>query len=140
MELTGEYRISAPRETVWKAILDPEVLKRCIPGCKELEQTGDNAYAAKVQVKVGPVSATFSGSVELTDMEAPPAAASWGRATAASPASPRARPRCLWRRMAPIPSSPMSLMRRSGVSSPPRRAPCAGDREEAVRPVLHQLR
>lgn len=71
MELTGEYRISAPRETVWKAILDPEVLKRCIPGCKELEQTGDNAYAAKVQVKVGPVSATFSGSVELTDMEAP---------------------------------------------------------------------
>lgn len=71
MELTGEYRISAPRETVWKAILDPEMLKRCIPGCKELEQTGDNAYAAKVQVKVGPVSATFSGSVELTDMEAP---------------------------------------------------------------------
>ncbi len=71
MELTGEYRISAPRETVWKAILDPEMLKRCIPGCKELEQTGDNAYAAKVQVKVGPVSATFAGSVELTDMEAP---------------------------------------------------------------------
>lgn len=71
MELTGEYRISAPRETVWNAILDPEMLKRCIPGCKELAQTGDNAYAAKVQVKVGPVSATFSGSVELTDMEAP---------------------------------------------------------------------
>lgn len=71
MELTGEYRISAPRETVWKAILDPQMLKRCIPGCKELEQTGDNAYAAKVQVKVGPVSATFAGSVELTDMEAP---------------------------------------------------------------------
>ncbi|MEP9353747.1 carbon monoxide dehydrogenase subunit G [Xanthobacter sp. KR7-65] len=71
MELTGEYRISAPRETVWKAILDPEVLRRCIPGCKELSQTGDNAYAAKVQVKVGPVSATFAGSVELTDMEPP---------------------------------------------------------------------
>lgn len=71
MELTGEYRISAPREAVWRAILDPEMLRRCIPGCKELEQTGDNAYAAKVQVKVGPVSATFSGSVELTDMEAP---------------------------------------------------------------------
>ncbi|QRG06024.1 carbon monoxide dehydrogenase subunit G [Xanthobacter dioxanivorans] len=71
MELTGEYRISAPRETVWRAILDPDMLRRCIPGCKELERTGDNAYAAKVQVKVGPVSATFSGSVELTDMEAP---------------------------------------------------------------------
>jgi uncharacterized protein len=73
VELTGEYRISAPRETVWKAILDPQMLKRCIPGCKELEKTGDNAYAAKVQVKVGPVSATFAGSVELTDMEAPEA-------------------------------------------------------------------
>ncbi|MFS8038588.1 CoxG family protein [Xanthobacter sp. AM11] len=71
MELTGEYRINAPRETVWQAILDPQMLRRCIPGCKELEQTGDNAYAAKVQVKVGPVSATFAGTVELVDMEAP---------------------------------------------------------------------
>lgn len=71
MELTGEYRISAPRETVWKAILDADMLRRCIPGCKELERTGENAYAAKVQIKVGPVSATFAGSVELTDMEPP---------------------------------------------------------------------
>ncbi|MDE1569845.1 CoxG family protein [Aquabacter sp. P-9] len=71
MEIVGEYRIAAPRQQVWAAILDPEMLKRCIPGCKELEATGENAYAAKVQIKVGPVSATFSGTVELTDMDPP---------------------------------------------------------------------
>lgn len=71
MEIVGEYRIAAPRQQVWAAILDPEMLKRCIPGCKELETTGENAYSAKVQIKVGPVSATFSGTVELTDMDPP---------------------------------------------------------------------
>ncbi|OYW98915.1 MAG: carbon monoxide dehydrogenase, partial [Rhizobiales bacterium 32-66-8] len=71
MEIAGEYRISAPREIVWQAILDPDMLRRCIPGCKELEQTGENAFAAKVQIKVGPVSATFAGTVELQDMEPP---------------------------------------------------------------------
>lgn len=71
MELTGEYRIAAPRETVWKAVLDPEVLRACIPGCKELEQTAENNFAAKVQLKIGPVSATFSGTVELLDVMEP---------------------------------------------------------------------
>lgn len=71
MEITGEYRIAAPREVVWRAVLDPQVLRTCIPGCKELEQTGEGAYAAKVQIKVGPVSATFSGAVELQDLDAP---------------------------------------------------------------------
>ena len=71
MELTGEYRIAAPRDIVWKAVLDPEVLRACIPGCKELEQTAENNFAAKVQLKIGPVSATFGGTVELLDVEAP---------------------------------------------------------------------
>lgn len=71
MDITGEYRIAAPRETVWRAVLDPDVLKACIPGCKELEQTGEGAYAAKVQIKVGPVSATFAGTVELLDRDPP---------------------------------------------------------------------
>ena len=71
MEITGEYRIAAPREVVWRAVLDPAVLAACIPGCKSLEQTGEGAYAAKVQIKVGPVSATFSGTVELQDQDPP---------------------------------------------------------------------
>lgn len=71
MDISGEYRIGAPREAVWAALLDPEMLRRCIPGCKELERTGDNAFSAKVQIKVGPVSATFTGTVELQDIAAP---------------------------------------------------------------------
>ncbi|MEP9348371.1 carbon monoxide dehydrogenase subunit G [Xanthobacter sp. KR7-225] len=73
MEITGEYRIAAPRDVVWRAVLDPAVLAACIPGCKELERTGEGAYVAKVQLKVGPVSATFAGTVELQDLD-PPAA------------------------------------------------------------------
>ena len=71
MDITGEHRIAAPRETVWAALFDPETLKACIPGCKELEQTSPTSFAAKVQLKVGPVSATFAGTVELQDIDAP---------------------------------------------------------------------
>ncbi|MDX3806738.1 CoxG family protein [Bosea thiooxidans] len=71
MDITGEHRIAAPREKVWAALFDVETLKACIPGCKELEQTSPTSFAAKVQLKVGPVSATFAGTVELQDIEAP---------------------------------------------------------------------
>jgi len=71
MEMTGEYRIPAPRESVWQALNDPEVLKRCIPGCEELEKTSDTSFAAKVKAKVGPVSAKFQGAVTLSDINPP---------------------------------------------------------------------
>ena len=44
MDMSGEYRIAAPRQTVWNALNDPDVLKQCIPGCEELEKTGENRY------------------------------------------------------------------------------------------------
>ena len=71
MDLKGEYRIPAPREQVWAALNDPEVLKACIPGCETLERTADNAFAATVAMKVGPVRAKFSGAVELSDIDPP---------------------------------------------------------------------
>ena len=71
MQMTGEYRINADREAVWAALNDPEVLKACIPGCQELEQTSDGGFAAKVKAKVGPVSATFKGAVTLSDINPP---------------------------------------------------------------------
>lgn len=71
MDITGEHRIAAPREAVWAALFDVETLKACIPGCKELEQTSPTRFVAKVQLKVGPVSATFAGTVELQDIDAP---------------------------------------------------------------------
>ncbi|MCP1336041.1 CoxG family protein [Futiania mangrovi] len=71
MKLSGEYRIPAPREQVWEALNDPDVLKECIPGCEEVTKTSDNSFEAKVKAKVGPVSANFKGNVELTDLNPP---------------------------------------------------------------------
>lgn len=71
MEMHGEYRIPAPRETVWAALNDPEVLKACIPGCEVLETTEDGGFDATVKAKVGPVKATFKGSVKLENVNAP---------------------------------------------------------------------
>ena len=71
MQLTGECRIQAPREQVWQALNDPEILKRCIPGCEELERTSDTGFAAKVRAKVGPVSARFTGAVTLSELNPP---------------------------------------------------------------------
>jgi len=71
MEMSGEYRIAAGRQKVWEALNDPEVLKQAIPGCQELERTAENEFTAKVRAKVGPVSATFTGKVNLADMNPP---------------------------------------------------------------------
>ena len=71
MQMSGERRIPAPREKVWEALNDPEVLKQSIPGCQSLEKDGDDSFSAKVKAKVGPVSATFAGAVTLSDMNPP---------------------------------------------------------------------
>ena len=71
MEMNGEERIAAPREAVWTALNDPEILKHCIPGCQSLEMTGDNEMSATVKLTVGPVSATFKGSVVLENIKPP---------------------------------------------------------------------
>jgi carbon monoxide dehydrogenase subunit G len=71
MDMTGEYRIPASRETVWKALNDPVVLKQCIPGCEELEKKSDTEFAAKVTAKVGPVKAKFGGAVKMSDLDPP---------------------------------------------------------------------
>lgn len=71
MEMTGEYRITAPREAVWRALNDPAMLKQCIPGCEEIEKISDTEMTAKVVAKVGPVSAKFGGKVTLSDLDPP---------------------------------------------------------------------
>lgn len=71
MEISGEERIAAPREKVWAALNDPEVLRQCIPGCQTLEQRSPTELAATVKLKIGPVSASFSGEVTLSDINAP---------------------------------------------------------------------
>jgi carbon monoxide dehydrogenase subunit G len=71
MEIAGEYRIPAAQQRVWEALNDPAVLKACIAGCQQLDRIGDNEFSAIVATKVGPISATFRGSVNLCELEPP---------------------------------------------------------------------
>ncbi len=71
MEMTGERRIPAPRQTVWEALNNPDVLKASIPGCESLEKLADDQMKATASVKVGPISARFSGKVQLTEIDPP---------------------------------------------------------------------
>lgn len=71
MDLDGEQRIAAPRDTVWAALNDLEILKRSIPGCESLERTSDTTMAATAMIKVGPVSARFAGQVSLSELDPP---------------------------------------------------------------------
>jgi carbon monoxide dehydrogenase subunit G len=71
MEIKGEYKIAAPRDKVFAALNDPAVLQACIPGCESLEKTSDTEMKAKVRMRIGPVSASFSGKVTLSDIDPP---------------------------------------------------------------------
>ncbi|MBB4183722.1 SRPBCC family protein [Sinorhizobium terangae] len=71
MEMTGEERIAARRDVVWQCLNDPEILRRCIPGCQSLEMISPTELTAVVKVKIGPVSATFNGHVILSNLNAP---------------------------------------------------------------------
>lgn len=71
MELTDEIRISAPRDVVYEALNNPEVLRDCIPGCEELTQSAPGQLEAKVVLKIGPVKAKFAGEVTLDTSNAP---------------------------------------------------------------------
>ncbi len=71
MDMTGEFLIPAPRQKVWAALNDPEILKQSIPGCEEVEKLSDTELQAKVTAKVGPVKARFGGKVTLSDLDPP---------------------------------------------------------------------
>jgi carbon monoxide dehydrogenase subunit G len=71
MEMHGELRIPAPRAEVWERLNDPETLKSCIPGCETVEKVSDTEFTAKVVARVGPVKASFSGRVTMTDLDPP---------------------------------------------------------------------
>jgi carbon monoxide dehydrogenase subunit G len=71
LEMNGTYELPVPRERVWAALNDPEMLKRCIPGCEELEKLSDTEFRAVAVAKVGPVKARFKGNVTLSDLSPP---------------------------------------------------------------------
>jgi uncharacterized protein len=71
MDMSGERRIAASRETVWAALNDAEILRQCIPGCESLEQLSATEMTARVKLQIGPVRATFNGKVRLSDLDPP---------------------------------------------------------------------
>src|SRR3954454_11175865 len=71
MQMNDSQRIPAPKEKVWAALNDPEILKQCIPGCQSLEMSSPTEMAATVVFKVGPVKATVGGRVTLSDLNPP---------------------------------------------------------------------
>lgn len=71
MKLSGSYQINLPKEKVWEALNDPEILKQAIPGCEEFTKNSDTEFTAKATNKIGPFNASFTGDVELKDLNPP---------------------------------------------------------------------
>jgi carbon monoxide dehydrogenase subunit G len=71
MELTGERRLPATRPQLWRALNDPETLRRCIPGCRSLEPSGTKGYKATVGVTIGGIAADFTGELALLALDPP---------------------------------------------------------------------
>ena len=71
MKLSGSYQINLPKEKVWEALNDPEILKKAIPGCEEFIKNSETEFTAKATNKIGPFNASFTGDVELKDLNPP---------------------------------------------------------------------
>ncbi|HSM85588.1 MAG TPA: carbon monoxide dehydrogenase subunit G [Candidatus Limnocylindrales bacterium] len=71
MKIEGTQTIHASRERVFDALTDPAILQKCIPGCEQLEKTGDDQYSARLSAGVGPVKGVFTATVSLQDLRRP---------------------------------------------------------------------
>jgi carbon monoxide dehydrogenase subunit G len=71
MDISGEYFIPTPRQRVWAALNDPDLVKTCIPGCKSLARISPTAMRGAVEVKIGPLKATFNGTLTQSAIEMP---------------------------------------------------------------------
>lgn len=71
MKITGSYTIDAPRDQVWFALNDMEILARIVPGCERLVQTGENEYEGTVKIGIQSIKGSYSGKIRLEDIQAP---------------------------------------------------------------------
>ena len=69
MKLAGTYKLNVKKEVAWNALNDPEILKQCIPGCDSFDKENDNTFSASVTNQIGPMNATFSGTVKLLNIK-----------------------------------------------------------------------
>jgi len=68
MKLTGSYKLNKKKEIVWKALNDPNILKQCIPGCETFEKENETTFVATATNQIGPMNATFSGTIKLSNI------------------------------------------------------------------------
>ena len=71
MKLSGSYQINLSKQKVWESLNDPEILKKAIPGCEEFKKNSDTEFTATATNKIGPFNASFTGDIELTDLNPP---------------------------------------------------------------------
>ena len=71
MKLSGSYQINLSKEKVWEALNDPEILKQAIPGCEEFIKNSETEFTATATNKIGPFNASFTGDIELKDLNPP---------------------------------------------------------------------
>jgi len=71
LKIEGTQKIDAPRDRIFAALVDPAILQKCIPGCEQMEKTGENQYKAKLTAGVGPVKGVFTATVSLQDITTP---------------------------------------------------------------------
>ena len=69
MKLIGSYKLNVKKEVVWKALNDSNILKQCIPGCESFEKESDNIFNVTATNQIGPMNATFSGTVKLSNIK-----------------------------------------------------------------------
>ncbi|HLO77900.1 MAG TPA: SRPBCC domain-containing protein [Magnetospirillum sp.] len=67
MNVSGEFRVPTARETVWRALHDPDTLRVCIPGCEDVQAIGDHQFAGRMMARVGAVSTVFTGHLIVSD-------------------------------------------------------------------------
>ena len=71
VKLAGSHEFDAPKDAVWEALLDPDVLSRILPGCKQLDRIAENEFSGEISIRVGPVQGSFNGTVKLNDIDPP---------------------------------------------------------------------
>ena len=69
MKLTGSYKLNVKKEHVWKALNNPNILKQCIPGCESFEKKSDTIFNTTATNQIGPMNATFSGKISLSNIK-----------------------------------------------------------------------
>ena len=69
MKLSGSYNLNVKKEVVWKALNEASILKQCVPGCESFEKEGENAFYATATNQIGPMNASFSGKINLSNIK-----------------------------------------------------------------------